>query len=135
MFNVDPFDGAKETFMKVVQAVIDVFDNLKNGVSNIVRKIPGAGWIMDKLGVGGKPTEPADVNAKKGTSRRRESNLIKQPPRRLGMDYSFGKPGGNRARGSSNSNSQTNNNVSNSVSYNIQGRTDLASSALNFATT
>ena len=62
-------------------------------------------------------------------------NVIRKTPSSMGKDYSMAKPGGNRGGSFLNANSQTNNNVSNNVSYNIQGRTDLASTALNFATT
>ena len=136
MFGVDPFEGIKETFKQVIDAVVSVFDKLKDAYFKIIRKIPGGGWILDKLGVGSDGKD--ELKSKSPSSHRsrgsRPSNLTKNTPPSMGKDYS-GRRRGNRRRGSSNSNSQTNNNVSNNVSYNIQGRTDLASTALNFATT
>jgi hypothetical protein len=129
MFGVDPFEGVKETFKLVIDTVTGVFEKLKKDIFDFVRnKIPGGAKLLDFFSPkkDSKKVTPVPSSGRK---------VIKQQPRRMGMDYSYGRPGGNRGRSSSNSNSQTNNNVSNNVSYNIQGRTDLASTALNFATT
>ena len=131
MFDVNPFEGVKETFMSVIQAVMDVFENLKNGIFTFIRKkVPFGGKLLDFAG----KIWGVDTSGKKAPSTDK-AKIVKKPPASIGKDYSMAKPGGNRGRGSQINSSQTNNNVSNNVSYNIQGRTDLASTALNFATT
>jgi hypothetical protein len=131
MFDVNPFEGVKETFMSVIQAVMDVFENLKNGIFTFIRKkVPFGGKLLDVSG----RLFGVDTSGKKAPSTDK-AKIVKKPPASIGKDYSMAKPGGNRGRGSQINSSQTNNNVSNNVSYNIQGRTDLASTALNFATT
>tara|TARA_R110002153_G_scaffold59354_4_gene162156 strand:+ start:794 stop:2218 length:1425 start_codon:yes stop_codon:yes gene_type:complete len=129
MFGVDPFEGVKETFKQVIDTVTGVFENLKNGIFDVIRnKVYGGAALIDFFSPkkGSKKVTPVPSSGRK---------VINHRQRQLNMDYSFGRPGGNRGQSSSNSNNQTNNNVSNNVSYNIQGRTDLASTALNFATT
>lgn len=123
IFGIDPFMMIKDSIASVWKMITQSFERLKEAVPKFlaesISKIPGGDFLLKRLNL----------------SKDQPSRIVRPAPRQLGTNYmSLGGMAPPQRSRPINANAQTNNNVSNSVSYNIQGNTNLASDALNFAT-